>query len=115
MTHITHAEAQTKWCPEARIAIGSATFNRTNALGIVDQACTCIGSACMAWRWHDPETKWFGKPQLDDRGQLPEGWEWNDQASQDKGSGVASRIMPQATRLGFCGKFEPRVATVEHD
>ncbi len=54
-------EARQKWCPFAMTAgsygdelagIGITTFNRS-ASGRTDRNCMCLGSDCMAWRWHD--------------------------------------------------------------
>jgi hypothetical protein len=57
---LTEAEAKTKWCPFARVAL----FPRDQAFGPAwnrlrtDDAqstypseARCIASACMAWRW----------------------------------------------------------------
>lgn len=59
---MTEEEAKTKWCPYARVVMGDAEepaigpFNRDHWINDDNLASTihrstCIGSACMAWRW----------------------------------------------------------------
>lgn len=77
---MTEDEANTKWCPFARVIEADmkrgggyqhpaqqTAYNRLNVYGIGERgtadtipkaawtrAANCIGSACMAWRWeHD--------------------------------------------------------------
>jgi len=55
--------ASTQWCPLARPLVFAASpagnttamtaANREVNTGEVFAASTCIGSRCMAWRWHD--------------------------------------------------------------
>ena len=47
-------EAKTKWCPMVRVAIdGTFLINNRNQVNAEDKGrATCIGSECMAWRWH---------------------------------------------------------------
>lgn len=68
---VTEKQAKEKWCPEARvhssggpvtgIGINAYVVTATKADGS-DPVSTkgrlghCIGSGCMAWRWHDPQT-----------------------------------------------------------
>jgi len=65
---MTEDEAKAKWCPFGRIAhVNGATAN-SRAHNDPDLAQDCIGSACMAWRWHDndlqrcriPDGCWHG-------------------------------------------------------
>jgi hypothetical protein len=68
---LAEAEAKTKWCPFARvvpvvspvgagqpaIGLGVAAHNRIREPGHINDATWnaamhCLGSACMAWRWH---------------------------------------------------------------
>lgn len=51
---MTEAEAKTKWCPNARIAVhagsGGATCNRHPQDSVAEDTL-CRASACMFWRW----------------------------------------------------------------
>lgn len=62
---MTEEEAKTKWCPHVRAVAcdetgktlsGSRPFNRKGVVGTAEvrvyPATSCIGSACMAWRWN---------------------------------------------------------------
>lgn len=65
MTLLTERDAALRWCPFARVALhagsGGATANRHPSDGSTDHRhnppaiedeTRCIGSRCMAWRWH---------------------------------------------------------------
>lgn len=52
---MTEQEAKTKWCPMYRQAVSIDGANREWADNRMDGSNpTCIGSACMAWRWFQP-------------------------------------------------------------
>jgi hypothetical protein len=65
MSVMREAEARTKWCPMARVSHWNApSGNRSLKPGsgfgadevkeqTVDEAARCVGSACMAWQWHN--------------------------------------------------------------
>ncbi len=77
----TEEEAETKWCPQARVAGGQAgnrysmDIDATKAHAFAK----CIGSNCMMWRWaQKPNPDWkpgdFGMmsyPQRDHRNDAP--------------------------------------------
>jgi len=66
MSVLTEHDARTKWCPFARVALhagdGGASANRHPSDGstspsfrpVIEEETRCIGSRCMAWRWHSP-------------------------------------------------------------
>lgn len=72
MSIYTEAEANTKWCPLARLAEpwchGSGTLSPTTAVAAVNRGspellseewepnALCIASKCMAWRWAEPDS-----------------------------------------------------------
>lgn len=61
----TEEEAETKWCPQARVAKNGNAGNRYQL--DIDAAYShafakCIGSNCMMWRWaQKPNPDW--KPE----------------------------------------------------
>jgi len=55
-THTEH-EAKKKWCPFSRVALMGGTFSRAIFFSKEEASdgkpfTSCIGSDCMAWRWH---------------------------------------------------------------
>lgn len=59
---MTEDEAESKWCPFARVALDvtGGSFNRWTGGEAVGETSPslCIASACMAWRWtpsHGPD------------------------------------------------------------
>lgn len=52
---MTEDEAKTKWCPMVRVASGPYVPG-TYSVGMLDnQEAKCIGSACMMWRYLNPD------------------------------------------------------------
>lgn len=118
----TEAEAKTKWCPLARMAmaqsatpgkgrcadmgfaIGSpSSFNRvtvSNHEGVtIPDASLCIGSACMAWRAvHERQAL-----ALDD---LPAGSAWERDGKEILGpAGNPHTVQNWKREAGYCGAF----------
>jgi hypothetical protein len=64
---LTEAEAKTKWCPFARVGGGQgmdgSSYNRIEHHGgdISHTVATCLGSACMAWRWQAGTFEDYGR------------------------------------------------------
>ena len=54
---LTEDEAKTKWCPFVRASIYEAADNDVsgNRAGPLRESGGCIASACMAWRWGEPD------------------------------------------------------------
>tara|TARA_R100001086_G_scaffold225289_2_gene143571 strand:- start:21894 stop:22319 length:426 start_codon:yes stop_codon:yes gene_type:complete len=50
----TEDEAKKKWCPHIHQVAGDPPEGQTFDLDDLS-ALNCIGSACMAWRWAEPE------------------------------------------------------------
>lgn len=51
---MTEDDAKTKWCPMVRMG----DMNAPTGINAGNQAgTTCIGSACMMWRWSEFEVK----------------------------------------------------------
>lgn len=101
----TESEAKTKWCPFARIGGGQgmdgAAYNRIEHHGgdISHTAASCIGSACMAWRWSDKpfETQIASKAPGDE-------WEKTESFTiGDPDMMTALWQRPTKDRKGFCG------------
>ena len=46
-------DAKSKWCPFARMSEAGSTYNRCGPAADLE----CIGSHCMAWRWHTTHIK----------------------------------------------------------
>lgn len=56
---LTEAQARTHWCPFVRVVHTDAEVGQIVAAnswgdGQRSQACMCVGSMCMAWRWFEP-------------------------------------------------------------
>lgn len=53
---VTEETAKTKWCPFVRHGYGAEGIgiNRLHGQSNDRPQLTCIGSACMAWRWVKP-------------------------------------------------------------
>ena len=60
---ICESDAEAKWCPFSRVLSTQGVHNRVprdqrqdrEAVEALVNAALCMGSACMAWRWVDPE------------------------------------------------------------
>lgn len=69
---MTEEEAKTKWCPMSRLAWLNEDMGKTaitaNRWGHGEPlgGSTCIGSACMMWRWDYPK----GEKHFDAEGSL---------------------------------------------
>ena len=97
---MTEDEAKTKWCPFVRHeGDEGSTFNR----GIIDPLniqggdpdgyrCTCIGSACMAWRFTN-------KTALHNRNQ----WKSTTDKSGDDAHQEYVKDFPLEGRCGLVG------------
>jgi len=58
---VIEEEAKTKWCPFARLGSSTSGLGGMNRFirpqrSEDEQEVRCIGSACMAWRWHPKGT-----------------------------------------------------------
>lgn len=80
---LTEEEAKTKWCPEARMLVDATGYGAGNRFSgqqhpLFVAQTRCIGSACMAWRWHGDSPAF-------------------------QGAGPDDELNP-AGRRGYCGK-----------
>lgn len=90
----TEDEAKTKWCPMVKTVSGVTGTNRDR-----HQGTNCIGSACMMWRWGEPDREKFwvsldGKPE--------ELWSWDPTTNGTYGQRVKVRKSTEG-RKGYCG------------
>lgn len=64
---MTEEEAKTKWCPHVRVSNGpDGTWNKFDVGVASPSIYTCIGSACMAWRWQAGTFEEYGKLKASD-------------------------------------------------
>jgi len=57
---MTESEAKTKWCPMVRFYVADHDHYdnkpQNDGFGKADKnSGFCIGSACMMWRWNEPQ------------------------------------------------------------
>jgi hypothetical protein len=103
---MTEQEAKAKWCPFVRlIAETERTHpmnNREERLDGDRDITNCIGSACMAWRWHTEPTE---KREFYTMGKKPDGDGWRCTLSEAgrEGFSVKSRWERNVPREGHCG------------
>lgn len=76
---VTEQEANTKWCPQARIDI------------------CCMGSKCMAWRWDEPRLGAVLRKEPILIGQSKP--DWADGCDQE----AEHWISRETTSQGYCG------------
>lgn len=89
---LTEDEAKTKWCPMVRHDMDGG-FNRFHSDGTAPASATCIGSACMMWRWNEYTDQYRHYRHSEP----PEGEGWERTAHP----GQWRRKNPN--RGGFCG------------
>jgi hypothetical protein len=113
---MTEEEAKTRWCPFARCIPATTTetsatfntglpsFNRYQSEGVqrLPGGAGCIGSACMAWRWHGEPTE---KREFHTVGKRPdgEGWRCTLSDADREGFSLKSRWERDVPRQGHCG------------
>lgn len=113
---VTEQEAKTKQCqerfgPTMPVASPQLSTEHANPYGhslagwptsMAPQ--TCLGSGCMAWRWHQParDEQWKRVyPHSDDRNEyLVAGYE----VDPDDGAFMRIKIAEAAPATGYCGK-----------
>lgn len=102
---LTEEQARTKWCPKSRSiwqhGDRAISANRKESGEYLDSD-TCLGSACMMWRW--------AKIPANYRSGLPrDGWEHitDDEELADYDTSEPFWLEPDAERnkrrLGWCG------------
>ena len=105
----TEDEAREKWCPFVRLHADDRpgpkdpqtySYNRPGALG----GMTCIGSACMAFRWggRRVETCLIPMKSYEERKDA-EAKGWRYEVSHDDGFSLFVRSLSNSPALGFCG------------
>jgi len=77
---MTEDEAKTKWCPFIQISIEGLGSRITNNRGKVIKEdgknnLRCIGSQCMAWRWHTRSSEHY---RYDNEGEKIFAWTTDD-------------------------------------
>ena len=53
---MTEDEAKTKWCPHVRF-VDCEDRLYDNRPSSMQNGAICLGSACMAWRWINPDSE----------------------------------------------------------
>lgn len=111
---VTEEEAKTKACQE-RFGPPPSVSNAPpvqhfsgGAIGHFPtgyyQPYTCLGSGCMAWRWHQParDEQWYKSNPPDDdlKDYLLAGYELDP----DNVGGVRIKTAEAVTATGYCGK-----------
>jgi len=88
MTAMTEEQAETKWCPFARVTAADGTGGNRYRMDIdaAEAACftKCIGPHCMAWRWDIT---------------------WSSMTEEGQGGDVVLRLerLNGEPKLGYCG------------
>lgn len=102
---MTEEDAKAKWCPFARTRgfATEAAVNRPfpgNTGDIVRDECTCIASACMAWRSPGESMG----PQRVHPNVLDKAWTgWTVTDDVPDARGYVEISPPPRSREGFCG------------
>lgn len=113
----TEDEAKKKWSPHVRWmhyvrndGAPMAMNNRASKNDFLeitpgcDPKNTCIGSACMAWRWAGPQVQ---EQLIDSKDYAAkdaakaEGWRY--EVSYDDGKDLFIKALSDAPNVGFCG------------
>lgn len=113
MTLVTEKEAAEKWCPMVHVAMATigAETRRISNRGDDHEMMVCVGSRCMAFRWHDEAERVQYETQsvLKKPGEtnppfsnLPDGFEV---ASHGLSYFHCRKETSREPRRGFCGAF----------
>jgi len=104
---VTEDEAKAKWCPFARVAnrqhseyANSAGNRWLDGDELEHPAFTCMGSACMAWRWDGERRQTHGAPYIEAIKAYREGHHCD--LSTAKRAVDATWVTPSPTD-GYCG------------
>lgn len=95
---MTEEEARQKWCPFVQVSHAKGNGHTDTVSNRATLSRICVASACMAWRWAEPEERAYSWATDADRAVALLGTP--EQRAENRAALVA-------TRRGYCGLAGP--------